>query len=434
MENDGGLLDDVLLRSYQKNWDGLGGIVKWGVRDEVTTFARYAQLFRINRERVLGELAQRREVMVTDPTLLMRCHEALFKDIFEPREAGRLKTGTRQTWVVLQPGEDIWGGIDFGAEGDQVMPELRLLSEQIELLSHQVSSLPGPLQLMAKIRAAAFYHAKFEALHFLDADGSGRLGRILLVDAMAKITGAAEPRVKVDCVYYLYCLRQALWNDNLGPLSDLLHRAFLGIKDPVAYVPTPFQIGPRNSIQVFEAQNSRQPLQREDLAVIGVEAPPLIRRWIGRITLEDLPHEGYERTESFRKAEGIILEGQSRELTVGQALKTLQQIQGLQPYGRFGTSRPIPGALFTKWAEQMLAPALWAMPPESRGPILTLCDNLFERSLPLKVEQIDAIYQKTEWLDLGVKLDDVQESVARIPGLLRPPTQKKAITRTSRRS
>jgi hypothetical protein len=83
MENDGGLLDDVLLAPYKKNWDGWGGIVKWGVRDEVMNFQRYAQLFRINRGRLLGELRQRDETMVTDPTVLMRCHEALFKDIFE---------------------------------------------------------------------------------------------------------------------------------------------------------------------------------------------------------------------------------------------------------------------------------------------------------------------------------------------------------------
>jgi hypothetical protein len=180
---------------------------------------------------------------------------------------------------------------------------------------------------------------------------------------------------------------------------------------------------------VFEAQHSRQPLQRENLAIIAVEHPPLTRRWIGRITLDDLPHEGYERTENFRKAERIILEGQKRELTVGQAINSLRQIQELRPYGRFGTSRPMARALFTNWAEGVLAPALWAMTPESRVRILAVCDNVFERSLPLTVKQVDELYQKTQWLNLGVEFDVVHESVAKIPGLLLPSAQTKAVAR-----
>jgi hypothetical protein len=331
--------------------------------------------------------------------------------------------------VRSDEGNDIWGETDFGTQGDQVMPELKLFSEQIEQLNHQIPLLPEPSQLTAKIRSAAFYHAKFEALHFLDADGSGRLGRILLTDAMAKITGAAEPRTKVDRVYYTYCLRQAILNDNLAPLSDLLHQAFLSKRDPVPYVPTPFQIEPQNSLQVFQAQNSRLPLQREDLAIIGVKDPPLIRRWIARITLEDLPHKGYERTENFRKAEGIIVEGQKREMTVGQAIMSLRQIQELRPYGRFGTPRPIAGALFSNWSEGMLAPALWAMTPDSRERILAVCDSLFERSLPVTVKHIDELYQKTRWLDLGVEFAVARQSIAQIPGLLLPSAQASTVSR-----
>jgi hypothetical protein len=45
--------------------------------------------------------------------------------------------------VFLDEGDDIWGEIHFGTEGDQVMPELKLLSEQIEQLN-RVPLVPEP--------------------------------------------------------------------------------------------------------------------------------------------------------------------------------------------------------------------------------------------------------------------------------------------------
>jgi Fic/DOC family len=236
---------------------------------------------------------------LTCPAHIAAVHGLQFQGIY--RTAGRLAERERP----------------HGARPDRIGPELTLLGGQIAHLKDCVASSNFPWPW---IRLSAFYHARLEAIQPF-GNGNGELGRTLLAHAMSPLARFFPTKEHIAKGEYEESLIHAARTNDLSPLSDVIGRAFCGLREPAYYLPSPFYIQPLASERATTRSADLATTQIDDPEILLSSRTPLNRRWFGGATVEMLERfVGPLTAESRSDLEEMLHRMSGQRIHVGEAV------------------------------------------------------------------------------------------------------------------
>ena len=296
----------------------------------------------------LGDLAPG----VADPDLVRGAQRALFAGV--------------APWAGEFAREQMFVGGRVGAPPLRAGQEFALLATQMAEL-HAVVRGAVTQQPLVATRLAAFYHARFEAIHVFP-DGNGRIGRLLARHLLEGIGLSVPPGRDLGArETYLDGLRAAVDQHNLAPLSDVFARATLGSGEQLRWLPAPFRIPPfqvsRRDLLGEELNRSR----REPVAVICSVRPVLWARWLRDLDPDRLAGmvEGRWKRGAGEAVRAELGNARTREFTLGGALAFLSGKRELDPLAAERWWRKPRTEGWAQWVEEGVLNAVTAAMPNA---------------------------------------------------------------------
>lgn len=167
------------------------------------------------------EQFRKEPILVPSTKQILGLHKFIFEDV--------------HPWAGTFRKEMRYVGSMKGCDVERIKIELEILKVQMRELSKQVANNTE------KMRAIAFYHARFERLHpFLD--GNGRVGR-LFMESQLNFWFGTKDRPMFNPKDYFNILRIAQ-SGQLTPLTNLLLRRESLPEVPLHSIKLPFYIDP----------------------------------------------------------------------------------------------------------------------------------------------------------------------------------------------
>jgi fido (protein-threonine AMPylation protein) len=157
-------------------------------------------------------------------------------------------------------------------------PELR--SQELQLLDFQLEELTRvATSTLAKTRIIAFLHVRLTTMHPY-RDGNGRTTRMILQHQMQEISGSLKI-IPLACSKseYIDALNTCQTEGNLAPLSHILCKTYLDIKEPCQFLPIPFRT---TSVQIPPIKIEES--QQEPLEIINIEKTPEKLCWVAKLS------------------------------------------------------------------------------------------------------------------------------------------------------
>ncbi len=348
-----------LEKGWPKIWED---VARAGVLPGVDE-RRYREGYRLNRDAVERFLGAQR-----DPVLSAE----------QVAEVHHLQFAGLAPWAGQWARQAVVGE-HRGSPGHRTALELRLLETQTRRLLAAVE----PANLDHLTRVAAFYHARFEAIHPFP-DGNGRVGRTLLAHFLQYTTAAAglggpAGMVKPNHLnkeVYVEALVVARDTHNLAPLARHFQFELIGRAESLGYLPSPFEIGPRSLPAEAFARELRGTV-REPEAGIAAAALPARRPWLLDAKVEDLQRlvtravPGAKATASLGSVRKLLERARMETMSVGEAVALLGQLRAEKPFtvgGSLGLLRRDVGPEpFQRWARTVFDPLLRSLDDRSRS-------------------------------------------------------------------